>query len=557
MKNRRAIFFSLALSLVFALLLAMLSLFSSSSVTAMPGETLSSLNPDLISSVAIDRTSRNGNPIRISLVHVDGRWRMEEPMRVEADLETVRRIIDSVVFAEPQDALSQKDMNMLGRSRRDFGLEPPHLAVTLLANGKRETYLFGRDTAIGEESYAQRLGEDTVFTVSSSVVRALERPLRELRRRNLFSFSPGDVSDIGLKNAGEPFSKLARTGGGWRLAEPVEAPADKAVADGLLEAICSVRIASYARKSESVNIGLGVDEGSYTISLRNALGAIEKVVFGPSAGTNMVWALSPEGAAVRVPTELLEICKRCQQALEDTRAFPVDASSVTSISVSEGFPAYMLSRRAPSDPWRLVSPVDAPADAENVGKLLERILAIRGVDVTTAEANSLTVSVGTAVTNFPVCALSDGFLPSGARLADLRDRLLIRYPAEKVRRIRVRTAAGAEWEVRGLSERNQDGAAPQHELLALLARGIVADGVETVMLRKDDFQRYGFDRPSYTIAFELDDSESALRMLLLGAAASNGGRFATIGGSDAAFILSAATVSSLTRPVVDTLREKK
>lgn len=85
----------------------------------------------------------------------------------------------------------------------------------------------------------------------------------------------------------------------------------------------------------------------------------------------------------------------------------------------------------------------------------------------------------------------------------------------------------------------------------------MAEGVETVMLRKEDFSRCGFDRPSYTIAFELDDAESALRTLLLGDAAPGGGRFATIGGSDAAFILSAATVSTLTRPDEETLKEKK
>ena len=101
------------------------------------------------------------------------------------------------------------------------------------------------------------------------------------------------------------------------------------------------------------------------------------------------------------------------------------------------------------------------------------------------------------------------------------------------------------------------GDAPHSDLLALLSKGIVAEGVETVMLRKDDFERYGFGRPSYSLAFELGDSESALRTLLLGSAAPGGGRFATIGGSDAVFILSAATVSALTKPDMETLKEKK
>ena len=57
--------------------------------------------------------------------------------------------------------------------------------------------------------------------------------------------------------------------------------------------------------------------------------------------------------------------------------------------------------------------------------------------------------------------------------------------------------------------------------------------------------------PSFTIMFELDGAESALRKILLGAAAPGGGRLAMIGGADAAFILSAETVSLLTKPVDD------
>lgn len=555
MRNRRAILFSLALSLAFALALAAISLLGPSG-SAVPGVVLSSLAPDSITAVAIDRKARDGRSLRISLARTGAKWLIDGPIKAEADSETVRRILDLAVFAEPQDVLSARDMKVLGRSLRDFGLEPPHLAVTFLASGRQESYLFGRGTAMGGEVYAKRLGEDSVFTVSASVARELGRPLREFRRRNLFSFGVADISDIGLKNPGEPFSKLVRAGGGWRLSEPVDAPADKAVADGLANAVCSARIVEYGRKGETMNVGLGAGDGSYTISLRSPLGVIEKVVFGLPAGTNEVWALSPEGAAVKVPAALLETCRRCQRTLEDTRVFPVDASSVTSISVSEGFPAYMLSRRGPADQWRLVSPVDAPADAESVGLLLDRILSIRGVDVTGVESNSLAVSVGTAGTNFPVCVLSDAFLPAGTRLADLRDRMLIRYPVEKVRRIRVGTAAGSEWEVRGPSLRGP-GDAPHSDLLALLSKGIVAEGVETVMLRKGDFERYGFGRPSYSLAFELGDSESALRTLLIGSAAPGGGRFATIGGSDAVFILSAATVSALTKPDMETLKEKK
>ena len=59
------------------------------------------------------------------------------------------------------------------------------------------------------------------------------------------------------------------------------------------------------------------------------------------------------------------------------------------------------------------------------------------------------------------------------------------------------------------------------------------------------------------LTFELNDAASAMRKLLLGGAAPEGGRYATIGGSDAVFVLSPEMVSVLTKPTETLLKEKE
>jgi hypothetical protein len=141
--------------------------------------------------------------------------------------------------------------------------------------------------------------------------------------------------------------------------------------------------------------------------------------------------------------------------------------------------------------------------------------------------------------------LGRSFIGKG-RLADLRDRTLIRYPAAQVKKVRVRTSAGVTW-----------NATKYEALIKCLEEGIVAESVEVIAPSQEDFRRCGFERPSFTFTFELDDPASSLRTLLLGAAAPGGGRYATIGGlDDASFVLSAATVSILTKPVEETLEKK-
>jgi len=543
MKNRRAIIFFLTCSAVFALALALVWTYRHP-VASVARATLTDLNVEEITSVEIGRVAANGKSEQIVFGRAEGRWRLEKPIPADADEGMVKRVINAVVFAEVGDVLTRSDRDLLKRSLRDFGLAMPTLSVTVSARGRRETYFFGRPTASGEEVYVQQEGLEVIFTVPVLTARVLERPLGDFRRHNLFAFTRDEISGIGLKDAGEPFSKLVKSEGVWRLAEPVDAPADRAVAERLLEAICSERIVSYA--DAGAGVGLGDDEGGYVLSLRNSLGSVEKAVIGAAAGTNEVWARTSEGAVVRVRDSLLAVCRESQRTIEDTRVFPVEPTAVTSITVNEGFPAYVLSRKAVTDPWRLVSPVDAPADADHVEKLLSGLLALRGTDIMLSATNTLKVSVGTSTTNFPDCAVLAKTIIGTERLADLRDRTLIRYPAAKVKKIRVRTSAGVTWD-----------ATKYEALVKCLGEGLVAERVDVIAPGQEDFRRCGFDRPSFTFTFELDDPSSSLRALLLGAAAPGGGRYATIGGlDDASFVLSAATVSILTKPVEETLEKK-
>ena len=546
MRNRRAILFFLMWSAAFALALAAIS-FGRHPVAEVSRSALSNLDADKVNHLEIDRAAPEGKASeRILLARVDGQWRIEAPFAAEADEAVVKRIVDTVMFAEPIDELTVSDMASLGRTIRDFGLASPRFTVILSDGGRRESYDFGRLTPSGEEVYVRQGGKGGVFTVSARVARELGRPLNALRRRRLFTFKRSEVVALGLKNAGEPFSKLVKAEGGWRLTEPMEAPADRKVVEELVEALCSARVIDYAAPGAGEALGLGDSEG-YALSIRDPFGAVEKLVLGVPAGTNAVWALTPEGAVVKVEAALLEFCRTRQKLLEDTRVFPVEMKSVLSFSVTEGFPAYMLSRPSATEPWRLASPVDAPADVAVAESLLARILSLRGVDLTPEGAEGqIAFSVGTAETNFPSRSVLGGFLPDRLRLADLRDKLLLRCARTEVRRIRVSTAAGADWD-----------ATRSDALLEILEKGIMAEGVETVVFRAGDFERCGFSRPSYTLTFELDDKTSALRKLLLGAAAPGGGRYAMLGGSDAAFILSAATVSVLTKPVEETLEKKK
>jgi len=545
MRNRKAIMFFLLWSAIFALALFLLpDTNGTSAVSANDG--LTAIDVHGVVRVDIERrTGDNGSREHVAIVRTDGRWRIESPISAEADEASVKRLTDAVVFAEIGHGLTELDMAALGRSPRDFGLAAPRCAVSISDGNVRDTFSVGRATASGDEVYVSRHGHKGVFTVPAAVAEELMRPLVEFRRRQLFVIKPSEVVGFGLKVAGEPLTRLAKADGQWRIANPMDAPADRRAVEALIGELCSAQVVDYVADAGSVH-GLGEDEG-FAVSLRDTFGAIEKVVFGVADGTNLVLALTPEGAVVHVRSELLERCRLRQKELEDTRIFPVEASHVTSLSVSEGFPAYVVSRRSTAAPWMMVSPVDASADAKVVERLLAKVLSLRGVELLPEGSDgALMVSIGTSVTNFNTRYVFGNMMMQDVRLADLLSKTMIRCCRERIRNIPVKTAAGDAWNARF-----------QEDVVSLVESGIVADRVEAVVLRAEDFARCGFNRPAYTISFELSDETSSLRRMLIGSATPEGGRYATIGGVDAVFVLSAPVVSVLTKPVESSMEDKR
>ena len=81
--------------------------------------------------------------------------------------------------------------------------------------------------------------------------------------------------------------------------------------------------------------------------------------------------------------------------------------------------------------------------------------------------------------------------------------------------------------------------------------GVAKAAVETVAATPDDLRRCGLDVPELTIAIDFEQADSTRRNLLLGGVAAGGGRYATVGGADAVFILSRAVVQELTVKIAE------
>ena len=509
----------------------------------------------------------------------DGVWRVVRPFAVVADGATVARLVDALTLVPVTDMRSEGELLELNETLADFGVGTNAFSVALGAGGRQAVVTFGTASPSGTEVYAHVEGSRSICALPRDAFDRIPRDVDDFRKRGVLDCPRDEIAGLDIRVPDKPAVRLARTDGGWSILSPAAAPADGAAVGALVDCLAAAQIAAFeipSRRHPSVPSGgiraddlvsYGLDAG-LSVTVRGAADHTEQIVFGRSAGTNLVWALVRNGTAVvSVDAALAERCRADGASLRDTRVFPfAEGETVTSVSFTAGPAVYVLAQDSNSV-WRIEAPVVAPADQPKVAAFMERLLRLRQTDVSDegrAGDERVLVSVSTTVTNRPGLAVSVELLGGKAAFADLRSKTLLAIDPATVRRLSVRAESGAETAVRLNVERGAwdlvrgEGASDARRvndeavkaLLSALAR-VEATGVETLAATADDLRRCGLDKPAFVLAVDVDAADAVRQNVLIGGSAPGGGRYATVGGADAVFVISRRTATDFTTPLAE------
>jgi hypothetical protein len=280
------------------------------------------------------------------------------------------------------------------------------------------------------------------------------------------------------------------------------------------------------------------------------------ISFGKSASPDEVYALVQRGGAiVTVAAKLKELAMRGALEYTDSRLFPVEASSIAALTVVDGETSYSFSR-GQSGEWRIETPVSAPADSERVNRLLNRILTLSSSDIT---ASGLAVSLST--NSAPVTVSRDAVL-GNLRFDDLRSKEILRIDPVTVKRIVMSsqdknvkpTAVEYSRERRSWNvgqESSQQGKVDENGVASVLSalNPLRAERIERLKVSASDLALYGLENPRLTVAVDQDIEKSLRRNIMLGNRTENG-CFATVGSSDAVFVISDETAGKISGSIV-------
>ena len=519
---------------------------------------------DFQSEAASVRIERVGSPA-VVLDRGLGGWRLTNPFASGADEQAVMKLVDVLTQTPVVEVISDSELLKLGRTRADFSLEEPVLTVTLTGMDKSVCrFMFGSATPTQDGVYASVEGVDAVFILGKPAFSFVDVRPDDLRQRSLLPLGGAWVTSFEIKREGIPLLEFLRTGAGWNVGS------EKASSQKITEFIDDLTTASAVsfiwpvgssnetdHATSSLLAGYGLDpDSAVTVTLNDINGKSRRLSFGKEADDGNVYALVQNGnAIVTVPSKLRDFARQDPVMFTDSRLFPVEARSVNGFSVSSDGSLYSLVRDKDGK-WGLESPVVAPADQEASDALLSLILSLSPADV--VKENGVAVSV---LTNMSKVLIPRERILGKRTFEDLRSREMLKIDAPLVKRI-VSTVGGKTPKTASVvydRERRQWNLDTEADGVAVNVKGIesvlsvlnplAAVRIEKLAVVAADLDDYGLDTPFLTVAIDQDSDETIRRNILIGKK-TRGGRFATIGSSDAIFVISDATVSRLSASIV-------
>lgn len=562
MKNSRAIFY-LSLALVVVLGAHILLSYKGGTGTALvQRDTL--LASDFLSATRLT-LQRSGSPDIV--IEKSGEWRMSAPYSASVDERTIAKLVDALAFSAIDERITDQELLRLGHSRRDFGLEEDSALRLTLSTGSQPssistTIFIGTQSSAGV--YASVEGEDAVYVLPTNVLAAVDMPPDGFRQRSIFPVLADAVVSFDVKGGAGSFLRFARDGETWMMRSPSKVNANAAKIKKLLDDLSAAEAVDFVwpvgAKGESgiatasLLAGYGLDpDTAVTLTLRCSDGVDRQISFGKTAKDGRVYALVQNAEAiVTVDGSLRDQAIAGVSAFTDSRIFTMERSAVSRLSVSDGDVSYLLSK-GEDGAWRLDAPLAAPTDPASVNQLIDHLLELKSADLA---HDGITIGVSTSAAPVTVSREALGHL----RLEDLRSREIMSIDPSNVKRIVV-TRRGEKptalihdkdrraWNV---EQSAVSGAADAEAIEAILQtiNPLEAQSIVLLKVAASDLRKYGLETPAYAIAIDQDKDDSVRRNLLIGDPAPTGGAFATLGATDAIFILDSSIVSRLTGRLV-------
>ncbi len=477
-------------------------------------------------------------------------WSVVEPLPGKADEREVLKLLDALTIVPFIESISDSELLRLGRSEKDFNLDEPRLTVTCKLDNGEKVLEFGSNTPSGDGIYAEIKDEPIVYVLNSEVYELFARKANHFRVHRLMTETPEHVRKLDIKLGSVPIASFTKKGYLWLLDNGMRTSNAKVLE--LITSLCQLEAVDFVWPTDaasalseiprSVLSGYGLDgDGTIKITIGGDDGRETRFAIGKEVGDGSSYVLTDLGRSiVTIEGDMKAKLLASADALVDNRLFPYEIEQITSVRLRKDDEEFLL-KKGNDRVWRFESPMLAEVDAANMTAFLARLVSFTHEDTV---AGGMEVFVNDDAEG---AALANVMLFKAGNIEDLRSREIIKIAPETIKRIvldgtSIEKPMSAVYDAsrRIWSAERPVGASKVNEaaVKAILSvfESLVAEKVVKIHPEPQDLRAFGLEDPYLIVSIDRSSFDVPRKNLLVGNE-TEGGRYATIGVTDAIFIL--------------------
>jgi len=536
---------------------------------------------------------QNGDD-KIELRRQDNKWRLESPIKDQADNSAINTLISDLESWERERTITAKELQAEKNSLNEFGLIRPKLRLKLLGPNTPPEILLGKDAALEGRMYVRFENSKDVIIGKQSIRNEIAKKPEDFRDRKLTELTALQISRVLLRTpAGE--MELQKKNDHWEIIKPLRARGDDQKVSDLIAQVTTARIEQFVGddRGDLHPYGLAEPRGSITLfGQDNSQGQMLQIGSLPEKFKDQVYVrFSARNAVYTLPKKIEEILNTKPDDLRDRHLVRFDSNMLDRITVDvPGKFKTTLARK--NETWSIANHNNQPANNDEVSRLIETLqseevtrfvadiaseLGKYGLDKPQLQVTlSSFASENTAETNAgerPFATIAFGKVDGDnvyARLGDepfivavkstLLDKIpadplrwqelaIFRFKPEQVHRLTI-TSDHEQSITRGPNNTwtwiKGTGPVDQTNIQSLLN---TLTGLRAIRWIGPTLASYQFDKPRLTISFTTSPDDKINHKLLIGGSATDRTAFARVDGREGTFMISNADLNALRLPI--------
>ncbi len=184
----------------------------------------------------------------------DQPWQIEEPKRWPANPYHINQILNQIQFLPKNYSFTVDSLIKANQNLGDYGLQEPHLLLTLGWGEKKQSIAFGSPTGMGNKTYILGPSRKFVYAISQQLEQTLLDKPDQWRSQEVLTLPIIDVNTISLQindNGNLTKIRLDKTDDEWSLQAPINTKANTPLVNNSLNHLQNVKVFQFLDEKNS------------------------------------------------------------------------------------------------------------------------------------------------------------------------------------------------------------------------------------------------------------------------------------------------------------------